>query len=208
MRTITRAALAAVFGAIIMSGDTTAADDKKGPEPGKATPDTTPLKLTIEGTAKYDLPAGAKPEEEMKKDFAIDKFPNPPKVDLKLVLKNTGDKTVKVWVGGDPVTADLTLKGDGAVAVKPRVMMTTDFRGPKTVEVEAGKTAEIPLKQLSGGMRGQGQYWYWTKPGEYELTVVLNTAVSPASKGAEMAEGSYGKAKVASEAFKITVEKK
>jgi hypothetical protein len=86
--------------------------------------------------------------------------------------------------------------------------MTTDFRGPKVVEVAAGKTAEIPLKQLSGGMRGMGEYLYWTKPGDYELTVVLNTAVSPAPKGAEVTDGSYGKAKVASEAFKITVEKK
>jgi hypothetical protein len=208
MRTILRAVVATGLGVIIMSGFTPAADKPKPPEPGKALPAETPLELTLDGTVKYPLGADAQSEEALKNGFATDRFPNPPKVELKLVLKNTSDKAVKVWSSGDPVTIDLTLSGKGAVSVAPRVVMTREFRIPKAVEVEAGKTIEIPLKQLSGGMRGMGQYCYWTKTGEYELTAVLNTAMSPAPKGAEAAEGGFGKVHVASKALKITIEEK
>ncbi len=197
-RSILLATAVAVLGGAAMSD---AADKPKAPE-------GTPLSVTVEGTAKYTLDPALGSEEDLKKGFAVDKFPNPPKVDLKLVVKNTSDKPVQVWTSGDPVTVELNLKGDGAVSVQPRLAMTADYRSPRSTEVAAGKTIDIPLKQLSGGKRGMGQFWYWTKAGEYELTAVLNTAVSPAPAGADKADGGYGLVKVASPAFKIAVEKK
>lgn len=197
-RSILLATVVAVLGGAVMSE---AADKPKAAE-------AAPLSVTIEGTAKYTLDPALGSEDDLKKGFAADKFPNPPKVDLKLVVKNTSDKPVQVWTSGDPVTVDLTLKGDGATSVKPRLMMTADYRSPRSTEVAAGKTVEIPLTQLSGGKRGMGEYWYWAKAGEYELTATLNTAVSPAPAGADKADGGYGKVKVTSPAFKIVVEKK
>jgi hypothetical protein len=197
-----RAILLATAVAVLGGADMGEAADKP-----KAA-ESVPLSMTIEGTAKYTLDPAIGSEEDLKKGFAVDKFPNPPKVDLKLVIKNTGDTPVQVWTGGDPLTIELQLKGDGAVSVKPRLMMTADYRSPRSTEVAAGKTVEIPLKQLSGGKRGAGEYWYWTKAGEYELTATLNTAVSPAPAGADKADGGYGKVKVANPAFKIVVEKK
>jgi hypothetical protein len=207
MRTIARLIPVALIGVIAMTAAAAAADKPKPPEPGKAVPDATPLTVTVEGTAKYPLPADAKSEDEMKKGFATDQFPPPPKIDLKLVVKNTSADTVKVWEGGDPVTIDLTVKGDGVVSVPPRLAMTTEFRTPKVVELAAGKSFEIPLKQLSGGMRGAGHYVYWTKPGEHTLSATLNTAMWPPPKGADR-RGEFGVVHVASKEFKITVEKK
>ena len=208
MQPILWAIPAAVLGMVILTGGVTAADKPKPPEPGKNQPAETPLEVTLDGTAKYTLAADAPSEDDLKKGFATDKFPNPPKVDLKVVIKNTSDKAVKVWASGDPVTLDLKLTGKGAVHANPRLMMTREFRLPKAVEIEAGKTAEIPLKQLSGGLRGMGEYWYWTKAGEYELTAVLHTGVSPAPKGAEAADGGFGKVLCATKPLKITVEEK
>lgn len=204
-RAILIATAVAILGGAAMSE---AADKPKFPEPGKALPEGTPLSVTIEGTAKYTLDPALGSEADLKQGFAADKFPNPPKVVLKLVVKNTSDKPVQVWTSGDPVTVGLNLKGDGAVMVTPRLAMTADYRSPRSTEVAAGKTVEIPLTQLSGGKRGMGEYSYWTKAGEYELTATLNTAVNPAPAGADKADGGFGLVKVASPAFKIVVEKK
>jgi uncharacterized protein affecting Mg2+/Co2+ transport len=208
MRAIAPVALTALWGILLMTTDVTAADKPKPPEPGKAIPATTPLSLTVEGTAKYTLDANAKSEDDLNKGFATDIFPKPPAVDLKLVLKNTGDQPVQVWTSGDPVTVDLEVKGKGVVTVAPRLAMTLEFRSPMAVEIAAGKTVELPLKALAGGMRGNGQYVYWTQAGEVELVATLNTAVSPAPKGADATDDGFGKVKVCSTAFKITVEKK
>ena len=208
MRTIFQLAVLTLLGGVLMVTDTLAADKPKPLQPAQTQPDGTPLSLTIEGTSQYLLDVTAKSEDELKKGFAADNFPNPPKVDLKLVLKNTGDKPVNVWIGGDPVTVDLELKGKGVVKVTPQLMMTQEFRSPKSVEIAAGKTVELPLKALSGGKRGMGQYVYWTQAGEYELIATLNTAVSPAPKGADAADDGFGKVRVASPAFKLTVKAK
>jgi hypothetical protein len=185
-----------------------AADKPKAPEPGKAVPDTTPLEATIEGTMKYTLTADAKSEADLKKAFAVDQVPPAPKVDLKLVVKNTSKDTIQVWNAGDSVKVTLSLTGKGAVSHTPRLAFTTDFKLPKAVKVEAGKSVEFPIKALVGGFRGGSEYSYWTAAGEYELTATLSTGVSPAPKGADAADDGFGVVQVASKAVKITVEAK
>lgn len=207
MRAIPRLLLIALTGGLVMPPPTPAADQPKSPEPGKAVPDSTPLEVTVEGTAKYTLEAAAPSEADLKKGFAVDRFPPPPAVELKLVVKNTGKDAIKVWGGGDPVKIELLLQGEGTVSVAPRLAMTTEFRSPKVVELAAGKSFEIPLKRLSGGMRGGGQYVYWTTPGEHTLVATLHTAVSPAPMGAD-ARGEFGVVQVASKEFKIAVGRK
>lgn len=188
------------------------ADDKK-PEPGKAVPETTPLELSIKGeTTKYTLDLGGKTAAEFEKLLADVKegkarAPKAPEVKLTLVVKNTSKQAIKVWAKGDPVVLDLELKGQGAVSVAPQLAFTADFRLPQAIELEAGKTLEIPLTGLVSGFRGASKYTYWTRPGEYELVAIWKTGVSPTPKGAMDQEG-FGVVTVASPAFKLTIEEK
>ena len=212
MRTVLKSLLAAALGVAVLAvaPEATAkrAAPPKLPEPGKAVPDTTPLEATIEGTAKYTLDLGGKTAEEFEKGLKGEKVPPPPKVDLKLVVKNTSKETIQLWTSGDPVTVELKLTGKGAVQAKPMLMTTADFRLPKAVEVEAGKTVEFPIKGLAGGFRNIDHYWYWTQAGEYELVATLKSGVNPAPKGAADGGDGFGQVMVASKAFKITVDEK
>jgi hypothetical protein len=170
--------------------------------------DPAPLEATIEGTAKYPLDLGGKTADEFADALKGDRVPPSPKVDLKLVLKNTSKEDLQVWTSGDPVTITYTLTGKGAASAKPRLAFTREYRLPKAVKVEGGKTVELPIQSLTGGFRGASEFNYWTQPGEYELVATLNTGVSPKPKGADDAGEGFGKVTVASKAFKITVEEK
>ena len=179
---------------------------------GSVKPEGAPLELTISGESKYDLDLGGKTAEEYAKSIedakkAGGRMPAPPKVDLKLVVKNTSDKAIKLHKGGDSVVLTLELKGKGAVVVKPNLAFTTDFRMPSAVELEAGKSIEFTLKALSGGFRGASEFAYWTAPGDYELVATWKTGVSPAPKGSDDNDG-FGVVTVTSAPFKIAVAEK
>jgi hypothetical protein len=194
---------------LLLAAGLVLADDKpKAPEPGKAVPDSTPLEATLEGAAEYTLDLGGKTAEEFKKAIAADAVPPAPKVDLKLVLKNTGKEDVQVWTSGDPVVVQFKLTGKGAKTITPRKAFTQEFRLPKAVKVAAGKTVELPVKSLAAGFRGASEYSYWTQAGEYELVATITTAVSPKPKGADDADDGFGKVQVASKPLKVTVKEK
>lgn len=175
---------------------------------GLAVAADTPLEATLEGTTKYTLDLGGKTADEFAKSLKGDRVPPAPKVDLKLVLKNTSKDEIQVWKAGDAVTVTFALKGKGAMSAKPDLAFTTDFRLPTVVKVAAGKTLELPIKSLTGGFRGASEFTYWTLPGEYELTATFTTGVSPKPKGADDAGDGFGKVAVASKPLKITVEEK
>ncbi len=193
-------------------------EDKKADKP-KADPEGTPLELTITGkTTKYTLDTGALSLAEYKKQIEAatgkgakgigGRPPAPPTVDLNIEIKNTSDKTVKVWEKGDPVIVTLEVKGKGAANVDVNGPMTLEFRIPVAVEIAAGKSATIPVKSLMSGMRGMTHYSFWTEPGDYELVATLRTGMSPAPKGAKDAGEGFGAVTLTSPAFKITVEEK
>jgi hypothetical protein len=188
------------------------AEDKKAERP-KPDPETTPLELTITGkTAKYTLDTGGlSPADYAKQVEAAAKAGKPVApavIDLALEIKNTSDKPIKVWTTGDPVLLTLTVKGKGALNLDPLLAFTQEFRLPRAVEIEPGKTHMIPLKSLKSGFRGQAHFSYWTEPGEHELTATLKTGVSPAPKGAKEGMDGFGTVTVTSPAFKVTVEEK
>jgi hypothetical protein len=182
----------------------TAADDDKGP---KTDPKGVPLELSITGK-KTTCPLGeVRSAEDLKKlAEAGEQLPEPPEVDLKAVVKNTGDKPVRLWTRGDPVVLTLELKGEGALNLQPQLAFTTEFRAPEAVVAAPGKTVELPVKSLTSGFRGLSKYSYWTKPGEYELVATLKTGVQPIPKGAEEQDG-FGKVTLTSAPFKVKVEK-
>lgn len=186
------------------------ADDP--PNKPTAEPKGTPVELSISGKTTYTLDLGGKTPEQFKKlieDAGDDaaKLPKRPAVELKLVIKNTGDKPVTVWTKGDPVVIGLKLKGDGAVTAKPQGIFTQEYREPEGTEVAPGKTAEIPLKELAGGFRMRSEFAYWTKPGEYELWVTLKTGVTPPPAGSKDRDGA-GEVTLTSAAVKIKIEAK
>jgi hypothetical protein len=86
--------------------------------------------------------------------------------------------------------------------------MTMDYRMPKAVKLGAGKTLEIPVMQLSGGMRGMSKYSYWTKAGEYELKASFKTGLSPAPKDAKSNAEGFAMISIESEKLKIEVKDK
>src|SRR5262249_37815639 len=136
------------------------------------------------------------------------KLPDSPKVDLVLELKNTGDKDITVWVGGDATRLNLDLQGKGAISVTARRAFTSDFRMPKPGKLEAGKTTEIPIAGLSYGFRGAEKQAWWTEPGEYTLTATYSTALSPAPKDAKDAGEGFGKVTLTTAPVKLKVEGK
>ncbi|MFO0863436.1 MAG: hypothetical protein U0744_02035 [Gemmataceae bacterium] len=134
------------------------------------------LELKIVGVAeKYVLDRGGKSKEEYEKSLKVaskglGKGTPAPNVGLKLQIVNTGKDAVGVFLGGDPNVVTLKLEGPGVVEVRPLIAMTREFRLPKLVSIEAGKSYDIPLPKLSDGMRGVSRNLYWTEEGEYTLS--------------------------------------
>ncbi len=157
-----------------------------------------PIQLTlIAKKDKYKFDGGGKTPTEYKKYLEelaeqskqgqLVQPPPPPAVDLVLELKNTSDREVVIYVGGDPnvYTFELT-GGAGSVAMNSGLAFTADFRLPKAVTLGPGKTHEIPIKQLSDGSRGASRYVYWTGPGEYKLSVKYTLSDSDGGRGTEL----------------------
>lgn len=188
-----------------------ASEDKKLERP-KSDPESTPLEITITGkVTKYTLDTGGLSSADYKKQLESVKGQSPgptPAVDLTLEIKNTSDKPVLVWLGGDPVEFVLELKGKGAVNANPEIAFTEEFRRPIPVEIAAGKTHSLAFKSLQSGFRGANRFAYWTEPCDYELVASLRTGMSPAPKGAKEAMNGFGRVTVTSPAFKLTVEEK
>jgi hypothetical protein len=185
------------------------ADDKKDePKPADL-----PVKATLVAkTTSYKLDLGGKTADEFKKALAeaekAGKVPEPPAVEMTLELKNTSDKDVQVWVGGDPVVLTLELKGPGAVTAKPQVFFPSIFIAPKPVKIEAGKTHSIPVTSLKYGFRNASLMAYWTEPGEYTLTASLKSGISPAPKDSKDTRDGFGVVTFTTEPIKIKVEGK
>ena len=180
----------------------------------KADPKGTPLELSITGkTLKFTLDTGGLTPAEYKQK--IEDSPKPrggrppatPTVDLTLEIKNTSDKAVMVWSGGDSVVIELELKGKGAVTANPMLAFTREFRLPTAVEIAPGKSLSIPVKSLTSGFRGASKFTYWTAPGDYELVATFKTGMTPPPKDAKENDG-FGEVTLTSSPLKLTVEEK
>lgn len=165
-----------------------AAEDKKADGP---------IKLTVVAkTDKYKLDAGGKTAAEYKKQLEdlkakgdkgeLVRAPKPPAVDLVLQLTNTSKEDVTIYVGGDSNVYTFELSGGDSVALNSGLAFTADFKLPKAVKLEPGKSFDIPVKQLSDGSRGAARFVYWTGPGDYKLTAKYTLATADGGRGAEL----------------------
>jgi hypothetical protein len=193
--------IAGIAAGLFVPSGPTSADDKKPAGP-------VVLKVASKKD-KYVFDGGGKTPKEYKEDLeALAKNlekgervrpPKPIPVDLVLQLENTSKESVTVYVGGDTNVYKFELTGGaGVVAMNNPVAFTADFRLPKAVSIDAGKTYEIPVKAFADGNRGFSRLVFWTGPGEYKLIATYILADKEGGKGAELK----------SEAIKIIVAEK
>jgi hypothetical protein len=189
---------------------TALADDEKS----KTEPKGVPIQATL--TAKkseYEVDLGGKSAEEVRKQIRDARepshYPAAPEVDLALELKNTGDKEIRIWVGGDQTQLTLALKGTAAVNTEIKgLFLTQELRGPEVVTLAPGKSHKLEIKKLSYGHRGASHRSYWLAAGEYALTASYRTGVSPSPKDAKDAGEGFGQVTATSAPVKLKVKKK
>ena len=154
-----------------------------------------PLELKIVAKKDaYTLDTGGKTSKEyqkmlediataMKKREKAPQPPRPPMIDLTLQIKNTTKADWFIYVEGDANVVALEVKGPGVIDLRPQLAFTADFRLPKQVKLEAGKTYEIQVKALADGFRGNSRWIYWTEAGEYTIGATYQLANGEGGKG-------------------------
>lgn len=194
---------ASIAAGLLAFAGSIAADDKKDEKAG-------PIVLKVVSKQdKYVFDGGGKSAKEfqeeleaMAKKIAKGEPVRPPKplaVDLVLQLENTSKEAVTVHVGGDSNVFKFDLTGGAGVVTMPNlVAMTLEFRLPKSVTIEPGKSHDIPVKVLADGTRGISRLIFWTGPGEYKLSATYTLSDAQGDK----------KQVVKSEATKIVVVEK
>ena len=136
----------------------------------------------------YTLDLGGKTPEQFRKLPHDGPYPASPEVDLALEFHNTGDKEIKLLVGGTnpDIPLLLQLHGHGAVNVAlPALAAGIRSANPEPVLLAPGQSYILPIKSLRTKNVGrEGSASWWTEPGEYKLIATYHTAVFPAPKDA------------------------
>src|SRR5262249_53133521 len=140
-----------------------------------------------QGPKEFDTALQELVQKQKKGEFV--QFPAPPAVDLVLRITNTGKDKTTIHVDGDPNVFTLTVKAPGVVTVQQALPTTADFRLPKAVVREPGKSHDIPVKQLADGFRRAGRYIYVTAPGEYTISATYQLATAEGAKGPLLKSG-------------------
>jgi hypothetical protein len=187
-----RPCLTLAAAAVLLSAT---ADFTLAADPKKAAAQADPIQLKIVANqANYVWDADGKTPAEFRKmmdDLSeqLKKKPAPnvnvpkaPAVNLTLQIINTGKEDVTVYVGGDPNTYTLELKGPGVVTLSPLLAFTADFRVPKAVTLAPGKSYDINLKHLTDGFRGASRFVYWTDVGDYTLSATYQLSDAQGKK--------------------------
>lgn len=135
-------------------------------------------------------------------------LPPAQRVDLSFVLRNTGNRPIQVWTGGEATGMLLQLRGPGWIDVTAPVSPTERGRATKTVRLEPGESCVVPIIELAYRDRGVVHHLYWTEPGEYTLTVQFRTGVRPPPPGAPPLKEGFGLVTLSSAPITIRVEAK
>ena len=188
------------------------ADETKKPA-GKTDPPGVPLEAVLKAKLDtYTLDLGGKTAAEFRKQIEsggeTGNYPEAPKVDLVLELKNTGSEAVQVQAFGTENTVELKLNGPGAITEPLKRRITNKLRiAPKAITLEPGKSVSVPITSLMFGFKGSHRAW-WVEPGKYTLSASYKTSVSPRPKDARDAGGGFGAVTVTSAPVPLKVEAK
>lgn len=160
-----------------------------------AAEDKMPVELKIvvkKESIAWPYVLGPKEFEAKLKELAKAKdarYPLAPSVDMVLEFKNTTKEKVTIYIEGDANMLTLAVKGPGVTTATPALAFTTDFRLPKAVEIEPGKSHEIQLKGLTDGFRKASRYVYPLAPGEYTISATYQLATADGGKAALLKSG-------------------
>jgi hypothetical protein len=161
------------------------ADETKKTDPSKG-----PVEALLKANKKtYTLDLGGKSAADFRKQIEsgadTGEYPEAPKVDLTLELKNTSDKEVEIKVGGTQNVIELEVKGKGAITAPLKRRITPKFLiAPRTVTLAPGKSVRVPITSLEFGFKGSHRAW-WVEPGKYTLSARYKTNISPRPKDAK-----------------------
>ena len=199
-------------------------DADKGKDKKADVASTDPAGVTLEAKLtgakeSYKLDIGGMTPEEFKKfidDIAKGprrpgpggaRYPASPEVGLKLELTNTGKEGVKVQLRGNENKLTLDLQGDGAMYAPVVIQNFLPVRKPpEVVTVAPGKTITITeVQSLAFPKPGVGSQAYFTKAGEYTLTVDYILGVSPIPAKAEDKGDGFATVKVHTAPIKLKV---
>jgi hypothetical protein len=202
-----------IVGCLALGVAALALADESKKDQGKTDPPGVSLeaKLTAR-TATYPLDLAGQSAEDFRKAIKAGddtgRYPEAPKVDLVLELRNTGDQDLQVKMGGTQNVIMLDLEGKGAVSAKLQRQITPKFIiASKPVTLAPGKGESVPIMSLSYGFKGSDRAW-WTEPGDYTLAASYKTEVSPAPKGATPGPDGFAPVTVTSAPINIKVEAK
>jgi len=177
-----RSLLAAFCGLALLVGPL-AAEDKMPVE----------LKLVVKKESiAWPYVLGPKDFEAKLKELAKAKdprYPLAPSVDMVLEFTNTTKEKITIYVEGDANKLTLAVKGPGVTSASPLLAFTTDFRLPKMVVIEPGKTHEVQLKGLTDGFRKASRYIYPLAPGEYSISATYQLTTADGVKAALLKSG-------------------
>jgi hypothetical protein len=109
--------------------------------------------------------AGPKATKEPERDQP------PPAIGLRLELRNTTDRPMRVWVNGPQTELHFDVSGPGVVSKQAKDAAESP---PRAVTLRPGESHVIPIDRLTDGRRS----WYWTKPGDYTVAARFTTRAS------------------------------
>jgi hypothetical protein len=134
-------------------------------------------------------PRDKSPRERLKDQLeqSEGRYPEPPAVDLVLEIANVSQQPVEFWSSGDAVQVDLEINGPEVVRVNPGHLHTMEFRMPEATRLAPGEIHRRPITRLAHGDRDDGEWDYWTEPGQYTIAASLRTGLHPPPAGMSVA---------------------
>ena len=102
-------------------------------------------------------------------------------MDLIFEITNTGDKDLDANVD---LNYRMEVKGPGVV---DRFRHSMNCMPPEPTRIKAGETIKMPIRGLAFSTGKQSHTLYWTKPGDYEVSVSYDVSAlpAPAARGAD-----------------------
>jgi len=183
---------------------------EKEKEAGQTVPVGVPLDLRLVGKNAFPLDLkGMTPEKFRERLKPGPVLPGMPQVNLHLEVTNTGDKPLKLVVGGSANHLTLDLQGPNTVVLPAiqRRLPRPALQPGREITVAPGKTVTLlEIPQLSFNSPKGTKLAYWTEAGEYTLDAEYTVFVSPAPADAPAQEDGSGVVTLKTPKFKFKVE--
>ncbi len=132
-----------------------------------------PARVTKDGAAArtFSFQTMTKSGDALREQLRQGLIP-PPDVDLTMYLFNPGPRNVNIEIN-EATEVEIDLRGPRVVTVPvsgaaPRMPIPL-----QSLALPAGQTRTLPIRRLTSVTPRGISYFYWTEPGEYELTIHL-----------------------------------